>query len=108
MTFLHQMAWAMSSTAQVNAFFITVFYWSLLYGGNNSYWNTFAHALNSIVVLLDLGTAAKPWRLEHVYWPVCFGLWYLIFSLVYYGAGGLDPDGNVLPSHHFPLPLLDR
>ena len=35
-------------------------------------------------------------------YPVLVGLWYVLFSVVYWAAGGLDPDG-----HPWIYPMLD-
>ncbi|GBP88031.1 Protein rolling stone [Eumeta japonica] len=52
------------------------------------------HAINSVLMLVELAVAAHPSRLAHFYHPLAFGLVYLLFGVIYYLAGGLDPSGN--------------
>lgn len=50
--------------------------------------NLIVHAFNSIAMLLDLWIVAHPVRLLHCGWTILFGLCYVIFSAIYYLAGG--------------------
>lgn len=50
--------------------------------------NLIVHAFNSIVMFIDLCIVAHPIRLLHCYWTILLGTCYVIFSVVYYLAGG--------------------
>lgn len=52
--------------------------------------NAEVHIINSVYVLIDLWVVASPLRILHFYIPFI----YLIFTLIYYYAGGLTPDGG--------------
>jgi hypothetical protein len=52
--------------------------------------NIMTHALNAIVMFIDLLMVAYPIRLLHVVQPICLGVVYISFSVVYYLAGGVD------------------
>jgi hypothetical protein len=49
------------------------------------------HAGNSVVMFVELIFSAHPSRLFHIFQPLLFALAYLLFSVTYYFAGGLDP-----------------
>ena len=53
------------------------------------YLNIFLHAVNSIACLIDIFITARPWKFFHFVYPICFGLYYTAFSLIYWGAGGV-------------------
>lgn len=52
------------------------------------------HIINSVYVLIDLCVSATPIRILHFYIPFVFMFMYLIFTLVYWAAGGTTPDGG--------------
>ncbi|KPI95042.1 Protein rolling stone [Papilio xuthus] len=92
-----KMYWAMTNIATVVAFFITIFYWSFLTGEvaedsvKNNTLDVFAHAVNTVLMLLMLLSSRQPLHLLHVYQPVSVPIIYLAFSLIYYYAGGTHP-----------------
>lgn len=53
--------------------------------------NVLTHAINSVLMFLDILIVSHPMRLYHVVQPMAFGLLYGVFSLIYYFCGGLDP-----------------
>ncbi|XP_030847031.1 protein rolling stone-like [Strongylocentrotus purpuratus] len=52
------------------------------------------HGMWVIIAFLEVGVVTFPLRFEHIVYPLSFGLIYLIFALIYWGAGGTDPYGN--------------
>lgn len=77
------------------------------------------HAVNSIIMLLDIFISARPCYLLHFYQPLIAVFCYIIFSVIYWVAGGVDNDGNPyiysildwssfsIPDHPSPLfPLV--
>ncbi|XP_013177201.1 PREDICTED: protein rolling stone-like isoform X3 [Papilio xuthus] len=101
--------WVLYNITIPVAFLITVFYWSILntaikkvnYAPNPTL-DVMLHGVNSLVMLAELFLSAHPSRLLHVMQPLYFGVVYLIFTIVYYDAGGLDPWGHV-----FIYPVID-
>ncbi|XP_045538093.1 protein rolling stone isoform X2 [Papilio machaon] len=101
--------WVLYNITIPVAFLITVFYWSILntaikkvnYAPNPTL-DVMLHGVNSLVMLTELILSAHPSRLRHVMQPLYFGIVYLIFTIVYYDAGGLDPWGHV-----FIYPVID-
>ncbi|XP_061709166.1 protein rolling stone-like [Cydia pomonella] len=99
--------WFLFNASVPLAFMITIFYWAFIGGtfdipGLDDTLDIFVHGINSVMMFLLLITARHPTRLLHFYHTVAFGIFYLIFSLIYYFAGGLDPNGN-----HSIYPMLD-
>ncbi|KAI8438786.1 hypothetical protein MSG28_011170 [Choristoneura fumiferana] len=99
--------WFLYNASVPVALLITIFYWSFISGseefmGIDPTLDVFLHAVNSVVMLCLLFTTRHPTRLLHFYHAVIFGVLYLVFCLIYYFAGGLDPNGNV-----WIYPMLD-
>ncbi|XP_038207725.1 protein rolling stone-like [Zerene cesonia] len=98
--------WVSSNIAIPLSFFITIFYWGFLSGelefAIDKVLDIFIHAINSVVMLLLLITARQPVYILHFYHVVLFALIYLLFSVIYYAAGGTDMLGNP-----FVYPMLD-
>lgn len=88
--------WAMHITTLIVSIVITIVYWSILYNDrvNLDAVNILTHAFNAIMMFTDLWIVAYPVRLLHIFAPVLFGITYVIFSAIYYAAGGVNPDGN--------------
>lgn len=53
--------------------------------------NVLTHAINSVLMLLDILIVSHPMRIYHVVQPMAFGLIYGVFSFLYYICGGVDP-----------------
>lgn len=52
------------------------------------------HGMNSIGMMVELFVVLHPMYLLHVFYSLSIGLTYLIFTLIYYAAGGVDKNGN--------------
>ncbi|CAB3256388.1 unnamed protein product [Arctia plantaginis] len=91
------------------AFLITVFYWGILRTAKksvnyapNPVLDVMLHGVNSVVMLIELFCSAHPSRLMHVMQPLWFAGAYMLFTIIYYFAGGQDPWGNP-----FIYPVVD-
>ena len=51
------------------------------------------HAVNTIISLVDLVVSARPWRLLHFYQAILAMALYVIFSIIYWAAGGVNMNG---------------
>ncbi|XP_072941964.1 protein rolling stone-like isoform X2 [Epargyreus clarus] len=99
--------WLSLNIATPIALFITIFYWSLLTGLEQDFainltLDIFIHAVNSVLMLALLLIARHPMFLLHFYFSIGIGVIYLIFTLIYYAAGGTDPFGE-----HTIYPMID-
>jgi hypothetical protein len=50
--------------------------------------------VNAIVNFCDIFFNAQPARFGHVIYPLLFGLFYCVFSIIYTVAGGVERDGK--------------
>lgn len=94
-----KMYWLLFNITTPLSFLITIFYWTVLYEAGveeelNHGLDIAVHGLNSLIMLVALLSSSHPSRLMHVYQPNLFSNIYIIFSLIYYFAGGVDPKGN--------------
>lgn len=71
---------------------VNIFPFSVLTDGSPLYiaQDFLTHAVNSVLMLLLLITSRTSFRILHFYLPVGIGLLYLIFSAIYYAAGGIN------------------
>ncbi|XP_075975292.1 protein rolling stone-like [Anticarsia gemmatalis] len=91
------------------AFLITVFYWGVLKSAKakvnyapDPVLDVMLHGVNSCVMLVELVCSAHPSRLMHIMQPLWFAGAYMLFTVIYYFAGGQDPWGN-----SFIYPVVD-
>lgn len=52
--------------------------------------NILSHAMNSVIMFMDILIVAYPLRLYHVIQPIAFGVSFGIFSYIYYVCGGVN------------------
>lgn len=52
--------------------------------------NIMIHVCNSLLMLIDLFVTSIPFRLRNFWWCLSIVMFYIIFSVIYYAAGGLD------------------
>uniref|UniRef100_T1IT61 Uncharacterized protein n=1 Tax=Strigamia maritima TaxID=126957 RepID=T1IT61_STRMM len=82
-----KISWVFTNLSTSTSILITAVYWIFLYPDGTStldYGNIQIHAINSVVIVLDLIIISIPFRLFHFYQPLLFGLSYLIFNLIYW------------------------
>ena len=88
----------MQNLSSSSALLISLIYWTALhpyvvkYHLMTSAWasflNVFLHGLNSVSFLIDIFVSSRPVRIHHFYFAVLFGIYYMLFSIVYWQAGG--------------------
>ncbi|XP_069191628.1 protein rolling stone isoform X2 [Procambarus clarkii] len=88
--------WVLQNIVFLPALLVTAAYWSAIYNPVNpvTALNAEVHIINTVYVLIDLWTVASPLRILHFYIPFSFMLVYLVFTLIYWAAGGTTPDGG--------------
>lgn len=73
------------------------------HSGTDTGVNTFlTHAANAAGMLFDLLIVRYPIFLFHIIYSINIGIFYLLFTVIYYFAGGEDGRGN-----RFIYPVLD-
>ena len=79
------------------SFLVMALYWGLVYPhrtsepGPVSY---LTHGANSIIIALDVYLSNQPYYLLHGIWFFVYDIAYLLFTLVYWAAGGTQCDGE--------------
>ncbi|XP_049877592.1 protein rolling stone-like [Pectinophora gossypiella] len=91
--------WVLYNIANPIAYLITIFYWTVLYEAGveeefNPTLDVAVHGLNTAIMLLLLLSCSHQTRLLHIHHPLLLGLGWIIFSVIYYFAGGTDTKGN--------------
>nr|CAI5835773.1 unnamed protein product [Callosobruchus analis] len=89
--------WLTYTIATPIAFLITTLFWCAVYTPRESPFDAntyFVHINNSCVMFIDIILVAHPTNLAHVIYPVLFGIIYMLFSFLYYLAGGLTREGE--------------
>lgn len=117
----YKLYWFLSNVSTVFAFVITVVYWIVLFEGKkrenyfplNFKFSVFAagetsaldvliHGGNSVGMLLELCIARYPIHIFHFLQTIGAGTVYVLFTVFYFLAGGLDPVGR-----HYIYHVLD-
>ncbi|XP_049877612.1 protein rolling stone-like isoform X1 [Pectinophora gossypiella] len=101
--------WVLYNITIPVAFLVTIFYWGVLRSSvkklnyaPNPVLDIMLHGVNSAVMLVELLCSAHPSRLLHIMQPLYFAGVYVLFTIIYFFAGGLDPWGNP-----FVYPVMD-
>ncbi|KAH8248928.1 hypothetical protein KR032_004334, partial [Drosophila birchii] len=82
---------------------VALTYWTLLYPRDrartnplyiSTFYNIWTHALSAIIFTVDHLVVAQPARLLHFVYPVGFCLVYVLFTMIFYWAGGVNLMGR--------------
>ena len=100
----HMIQWGLFATGTEIAVAITIIYWPLIYDPNVPIngvgFNT--HGTQGIVAVIELLTVGVPVRFYHFYFTVIFAAVYVVFTGIYYAAGGTN-----LGSDPFVYSIID-
>jgi hypothetical protein len=81
-----KVAWLLRSIGQPGALVVTIAYWSVVSQGTPSLSTIWVHAINSIVVCLDIITSCYEIRLAHYLYLLIYGVIYVVWSIIHYQA----------------------
>jgi len=84
--------WALQPAALVGSFLLFVLYWALLYTPGSKLYaiSIMTHGGNFVIMLIDVLICRQPLYMAHIYMPMAYALLYLLFSVIYYAAGGVN------------------
>ncbi|XP_014677704.1 PREDICTED: protein rolling stone-like isoform X2 [Priapulus caudatus] len=85
--------WFLFNLACNIAFTLTVCYWALLFNGQTDGVDINTHAINSVYVIVDVIVSATPVRLLHMWIAQLGALVYVVFTAIYWAAGGTGAHG---------------
>lgn len=99
--------WLVHGASLALALVITTVYWIFLHGKMDKpmlypVMSFITHCLNSVFMLVDFWLVAFPVRLLHIIYWMLLPIFFYIFTVIYYLAGGTDEYG-----HHYVYPILD-
>lgn len=89
----HQVTWLIYNIAFCAAIIVTVAYW-LFQAENVKFLDVVTHAFNTVFVLIELILGCVPIRLLHCLYTVIYLTLYVIFSVIYWQADGLNAKGK--------------
>lgn len=89
----HQVTWLIYNIAFCAAIIVTVAYW-LFQAKNVKFLDVVTHAFNTVFVLTELILGCVPIRLLHWLYTVIYLTLYVIFSVIYWQADGLNSRGK--------------
>ena len=88
----HQVTWLLYNVAFSAGILVTVFYWAFVLEGTPGFLDVSAHALNSVVILIEFFLGRVPIRLLHAIYTMFYCTVYVIFTVIYWKAGGLNAE----------------
>ena len=98
---LVKVQWILFYVGINSAIFVTLLFWILVYGLSQDITKSeltpgiyHAHGVNAFFAIIDIILTGIPMRALHLVFPVCFGIAYAVFSVIYYSAHGTDAEGN--------------
>ncbi|XP_078270812.1 protein rolling stone [Rhinoraja longicauda] len=89
--------WVLQNLTCVTSLYVTVAFWSLDYTPGRvapNGVNINMHAVNSVLVLLELGMTAAPTHLAHFTGVLLYSVAFILFTLVYWAMGGTNLKGQ--------------
>jgi hypothetical protein len=89
----HQVTWLICNIAFCAAIIVTGAYW-LFEAKNVGFLDVVTHAFNTVFVLIELCLGRVPIRLLHFIYTVFYLTLYVIFSVIYWQAGGNNSRGK--------------
>merc|ERR1719159_1471409 len=72
---------------------VFILYWALLFepGDTVHAVSVFTHGVNFGLMMLDFTLSRQPLYLVHIYMPLAYAIFYILFSLIYYVLDWSDP-----------------
>lgn len=95
--------WVFFNIGSVASLVVTIMYWSALYpGGEIDGLSVNEHILATIFMLIEVIFSNIPIRLLHFMYSHAFASIYVLFTVIYWAAGGKNEEGQ-----HYIYKLLD-
>ncbi|XP_078656714.1 protein rolling stone-like [Branchiostoma floridae x Branchiostoma belcheri] len=85
--------WVLYNVAFSTGLYITIAFWALLADDEGAYSILF-HAINTVVIVIEVLVSGLPYRLLHLVYPSSFGFAYMLFTVIYWAGGGTDFFGR--------------
>jgi hypothetical protein len=102
--FSTKIAWFLRSTGQSGALIVSVSYWALVHNGQITLRTLWIHAINSIIVCIDVLTSCYEVRLMHYVYVLALGGVYIVWTVVHHYANIRDGRS---PSNRYIYSAID-
>ena len=89
-----KVVWLLWTVASNAALIVTIEYWLLVFRPPTSFMDISVHALNSVFILTELFTGKLPVRILHWIYVLIFSVVYVLFTVIYWAAGGVNGRGD--------------
>eukprot|EP00164_Ancoracysta_twista_P001122 GFYU01001473.1.p1 GENE.GFYU01001473.1~~GFYU01001473.1.p1 ORF type:complete len:281 (+),score=89.46 GFYU01001473.1:90-932(+) len=84
-----------NNLALIGPFLIVVVYWGVIYtGGHVTAYNVHVHGINFVQTLADFFLSRTEFSIGNAWVTYIYGITYLIFTVIFYGAGGNNTMGK--------------
>ena len=91
----YKVFWFIYTIAANVGLMLTIGYWTVIYQGQAvDIRNISKHVLNSVLMLVDTLVSGVPVRMFHTVYAMAFSALYIVFSVIYWTAGGTNIKGN--------------
>ncbi|XP_072013838.1 protein rolling stone-like [Amphiura filiformis] len=94
-----RISWCLFSISAGVCTMVTMVYWSILFSAKDATKISLAiefnvHLVGTVLLFVDLCISAFPMRVIHSVYPCIFGMTYVLFSVIYWAAGGVTSSGR--------------
>ncbi|XP_041470795.1 protein rolling stone-like [Lytechinus variegatus] len=92
-----KVTWCLQTIASSAVLFVAMGYWFFEYDPALEKLHVFTlhvHAVGTVLAIIDFTVSAHPFRILHFVYPMLYFTVYVIFTVIYYYAGGLNPYGG--------------
>ena len=96
MAWFHKAMWVIYNISASGGLLVTTVFWILLFNPDFGLraFTIIYHGFNTIAMLADTMLTSMPVRLFHVIYSMLLGVVYVLFTVIYWAAGGTDPFGR--------------
>ncbi|XP_072013852.1 protein rolling stone-like [Amphiura filiformis] len=94
-----RISWCLFSISTGACTMITMIYWPILFSAKDTTKISLAsefnvHLVSTVLLFVDLCISAFPLRAIHFVYPFIYGMIYVLFSVIYWAAGGVTQSGK--------------
>ncbi|XP_071495397.1 protein rolling stone-like [Diadema antillarum] len=92
-----KLTWLLQTVALNAVLFVAMGYWFFEYDPALEKLQVFTihvHAVAAVLGIVDFFVVANPFRVLHFIYPVIYFTTYIVFTLIYYHSGGINPYGG--------------
>ncbi|XP_071944784.1 uncharacterized protein [Antedon mediterranea] len=95
--FIYKIQWFLYNMATASSLLVVLIYWGAIYTPDTDvtiFTDLNIHGLTILVMAIETLVSAVPVRMSHGIYPLAYGVFYVILTVIFWAAGGTDPNGN--------------